>query len=210
MIWLSTSEKRTGIPYERKDDGTSHSYVDLRAFPDQVAALPEVVDDPGFAEFLGIVNGPASIFRTVGCGSTTSTSDHSEFPCRHVGFVGMAFELWEWNLDRKNFEDLFLRFSDSAEPEFWTTVSIEFEMSHAFYLEHGADSGWLVTIWIYAHGATMEESRRKWVDAWRVLQEFMMRDSLQHLPAGTRNHETLSAGSLRRLNPPARSIPAGD
>jgi hypothetical protein len=70
-----------GVPYFRPpEDGSSHSYVNLRQNPDLIDDLPELRNSVHLREFVLALNSQSSPYQTFGCEKWITDWSHPQFP----------------------------------------------------------------------------------------------------------------------------------
>src|SRR5687768_2027533 len=91
---IEVYEKPMGVPYQRPDDETGHTFVDLKGQPEMIDKLPELNRNAVLREFVMGLNSPSSPYRTLGCEKWTEPWCHEKMPGFVVGsgsYVDIVF-----------------------------------------------------------------------------------------------------------------------
>ena len=172
FVKVTKNEKPLGIPYFRPpDDTNSHSFVDLRQHPEQIALIPEIRDWPELEATLIDLRKPGSAFRSHGCEKQfcEDGSGHGV-----SGYVGVWFD----DISRAKSLEAHAEFFDRFQKEAltgWpdTDTFVEFEVQPTILREENATI-WSFSIWLIVRGcASQEAAKEKWSAALKFVREFL-------------------------------------
>jgi hypothetical protein len=172
---VEIEESPLGIPYFRpKDDLNSHSYVNLRAEPDQITALPELQKSVPLREFVAALNAVGSRFETFGCEKWASPWTHDQFPgfnTRHGSYVDFALcEKLQCGSPDTYFALIEELRSYSAANPIYDVIHIHFTLRKT----GGYDlAWWSLCVWNYGIGRSDKEAEKWWAEGLRYFQTFM-------------------------------------
>jgi len=171
-ITITRATKPICLPYHRpSSDPKSHSYVDLKKYPDEIASIPEIRGWPALESALVDLN-RGDTFRTVGC---------EKCFCPNAdlwgvsGYLQVCFEDLALARDIDSHSHLFGAFEQHAAhawPDNDTTV--EFEMQETV----SADKDmvfWSFSIWLVVPNCrSQDEAKQKWSSALRFICGFLL------------------------------------
>jgi len=80
-----------------------YEYIDLREEPERIDELPELKDAPELREAIKTLNGPESVFRTLGCEKAASDFPHPTLKRKFVSYFDLAFADWNDNQNLHTF-----------------------------------------------------------------------------------------------------------
>ncbi len=178
-ISISETDAVFQVPYGPfNSQGTqNYGFVDLKARPDLIAALPECLGWPETRELLEAINAPASPYMTLGADQGYSQGDQPEFRANLTSYVDLCFAAVERNAKesvRELAEGLHARMSDllqtaSNELQRSLFLNVTLELQPTKFRDRGVD-GWSLTVWLTAAGRDEGDARATWRIGMKALQ----------------------------------------
>jgi hypothetical protein len=171
-VKVTQNPKPLSIPYLRYGRPDSHSYVDLKRFPDQISVIPEVKGWPELEVTLVELNRPDSPFSTIGCEKQIQETERGY---GMSGYVGVRFEDLETARSKEAHARLFDRFNRQVAAN-WPgdDTHVEFEMQRTASTDRPMEY-WSFSIWLIVreHPAA-DEAKDRWSIALRAIREFLL------------------------------------
>jgi hypothetical protein len=166
-ISLKLGTNTITVPYcaQVHADSENHGYMDLRANPSQIAAVPEVQGWPELIGLLEAINHPGSRIRSLGCEKSYSPYESQDFPhltTQLASYVDVAFLDIQLNGSAIHFEEIIGAYAEFAKGlAFEPFVMFDPELSSAHYKPEGV-RGFCLSVWCGGFGASEQEARRAW------------------------------------------------
>jgi hypothetical protein len=177
LIKIRREPKPIGVPYGRpQEELSSHSYINLRQFPEGIDDIPEVRDWPELRATLVDLNRSGSAFQTLGC----EKMEIEEQGAHSVsGYVQICFENLSKAKDEKFYTVLFNRFYRHAETGWPDNLThVIFEIQPTIFIELGALSCLSISFWlIVVDCGSAVEAKEKWSGALKFFREFLLAES---------------------------------
>jgi hypothetical protein len=168
------------IPYACPVDDGSHAYTDLRSHPECIDEIPEAEAFPELRQFLRVINGPDSFFRTLACFTIPQQTDYPAQPFEMRSYIDITFKPWAWGYSATHSFAVFLKFTRRIH-ELECDKKLEAVDNVRVYcnLKTGNQqdlkiSFWSMEWWFTTVGETAESARGEWNATLQLLQEFLL------------------------------------
>ena len=103
-VWLRETISKTPVPYtpqEKTGIHQNYGYFDAKRYPELLDHIPELRTSRELENFVRIMNGPGTAFRTIGCDyGGDRAPDNPDYPFTYLSFVTIVYDILEWNLDK--------------------------------------------------------------------------------------------------------------
>jgi hypothetical protein len=171
---------RVGIPYApvQHPGSRNYGYFNLKLHPEDIEKIPEIRSVPELRDVIVMLNGPDSLFQTLGCDKSLAPSDNPQYKRRMNSYFNVVFDVLNWNLYIKNFEGLYSKFEEFAgsKGDLPNSYGVQFEIGTAIFNEHDGLTGLHVAIWNFGYGNNDTDARREWAKGLVIVHEFFKRE----------------------------------
>lgn len=180
LIFLSCEFKATGIPYIRRTDSNSHSYVRLKDHPEALDRLPEPNREPVLRESLQLFINSNSALESVGC-ETWETDDENIYDeanlvqvFRKGSYIALIFSDEQFGSQYSDWFDIFVMLAEAleGEPEQRQAMRVSFILK-PFGMPGADRTGWQLELWIDARWRTREAARQLWEAYLRLVSKHL-------------------------------------
>jgi hypothetical protein len=163
---LDPGDSRLEIPWAA---GRARRYRDLKAFPEEIAALPECRAYPPLAALLGRLNAPRSPLRTAKCDVWETTKlardEWADFrlPSKTGSYVDVVFDAPRLRRQRAPHQRLAEQIVRGLK-SFRASAQLDIVLRRCLF--HPEEVwGYALTFFLHAYGPTARQARHEWARA---------------------------------------------
>lgn len=173
-VELGADDDTLEFPWAAEDGGLR--YYDLKRQPGLLSEIQEARDVPELAEFLAVVNSPASILESAKCDVWASDEINPEeeifgAACKFGSYVDLVFSQKESRFSFLQQEQLAGTVTKLLKRAPEIPAAMELMIRRCFYgVAGGVGDGFYITFYLFGYGADEAQARQRWGIALKLVE----------------------------------------